>query len=104
MGPDMTEKIYKIFTQEQWDAFERAGIFRGSPVDLKDGYIHFSTEAQLEKTLRKHFSGQNNLVIACFNVASFDQKLKWEPASSGDIYPHLYSTLEFEAVQSTQKI
>ena len=42
--------IYKIFTADQWTALEAAGETAGAPVDLADGYIHFSTAAQAAET------------------------------------------------------
>ena len=42
--------IYKIFRRPEWDAFRAAGITAGAPVDLADGFIHFSTAAQARET------------------------------------------------------
>ena len=35
--------IYKICTAAEWREAERAGAYRGSEVDRRDGFIHFST-------------------------------------------------------------
>ena len=48
--------IYKICERAQWRAAEAAGQFRGSAVDERDGFIHFSTAAQLAETASKHFA------------------------------------------------
>ena len=55
--------IYKICPASAWREAERQGVFRGSPVDLGDGYIHFSTASQVAETARKHFFGQTGLFL-----------------------------------------
>ena len=50
--------IFKIVPERSGAAAEAAGSFTGSPVDLADGFIHFSTAAQVEETAARHFAGQ----------------------------------------------
>ena len=85
--------IFKIFTAEQWEAFAREGVTEGAPVDLADGFIHFSTAAQLPGTAAKHFAGQDGLMLAAADAASLDDALKWEPSRGGALFPHLYRAL-----------
>ncbi|MFN3615288.1 MAG: DUF952 domain-containing protein [Rubrimonas sp.] len=85
--------IFKIFTADQWDALERDGFTAGAPVDLADGYIHFSTAAQLPVTAFKHFRGKENLVLAAVEAAAVDDALRWEPSRGGEAFPHLYRPL-----------
>ena len=40
MRPD--KYIYKALTGDQWDTFQADKIFKGSAVDLADGYIPVS--------------------------------------------------------------
>ncbi|RFB78525.1 DUF952 domain-containing protein [Methylovirgula sp. 4M-Z18] len=86
--------IYKIVTAEQWRIAERDGVFAGAPVDLADGYIHFSTAEQVRETAAKHFAGQNDLLLAAIPVAAIPDGLKWEPSRGGALFPHLYGTLD----------
>jgi len=81
-------RIYKLLTRPEWLAASDAGVFNGSPVDLADGYIHFSTAAQAQETGRKYFSGIEGLV-----AEAFGESLKWEPSRGGDLFPHLYGPL-----------
>ncbi len=85
--------IFKIATKAQWSAAEAKGVFEGSPIDVRDGYIHFSTAEQLEETLAKHFAGQTDLVIITVESESFGAALKWEPSRGGLLFPHLYAPL-----------
>ena len=70
------------------------GMYHGSADDLRDGFIHFSTASQVPGTLERHFAGQKNLVIAAFAVASLGQSLKFEPSRKGELFPHLYASLD----------
>lgn len=86
-------RIYKIATQAQWKEAEATGVFSGSAVDKRDGYIHLSTEAQLDETLSRHFAGQADLLIIAFESDSFGDALKWAPSRGGQLFPHLYAPL-----------
>jgi uncharacterized protein (DUF952 family) len=90
----MTALIYKIVTAAAWDAARQAGRFDGAPVDLKDGYIHFSTAAQVRETAAKHFAGIKGLVLAAFDPQTLGEKLTWEPSRGGALFPHLYAALD----------
>ncbi len=86
--------IYKIVTTEQWRAAEEAGVFTGAPIDLSDGYIHFSTGDQIRETAAKHFAGQNDLLLVAVPTAPLEHALKWEVSRGGALFPHLYAALD----------
>jgi uncharacterized protein (DUF952 family) len=86
-------KIHKLLNTDEWNAALAAGIYRGSAVDLADGFIHFSTRDQLAETARRHFSGQANLVCLTVEADGLDN-LRWEPSRGGALFPHLYGSLE----------
>ena len=90
--------IYKVCTETLWYDAVRAGAFKGAPVDLADGYIHFSTQEQLGETLKRHFGGQSGLVLIEIEAARLGDKLKWEPSRGGALFPHLYGDLPLSAV------
>ena len=89
---------YKVLTGEQMAILERDGRFDGAPVDLADGYIHLSTEAQLTETVDKHFAEQSDLHVAAVDLGSFGHTLKWEESRGGELFPHLYEPLLLETV------
>ena len=60
--------IYKIFRRPEWDAFRAAGETAGAPVDLADGFIHFSTAAQVAETAARHFTTESDLVLVAVGV------------------------------------
>lgn len=85
--------IYKILPRALWDEASTRGRFDGSPVDLADGFIHFSTEAQLRDTAARHFHGVKDLLLVAVNADLLGDALKWEPSRGGELFPHLYGTL-----------
>jgi uncharacterized protein (DUF952 family) len=85
----MGQSIYKVLTREQWAAAE-AGAPVQAPIDVSDGYVHFSTGSQLQETLSKWFKGQEGCVLASFDAEEFERELKWEKSRGGDLFPHVY--------------
>lgn len=90
--------IFKIFRAEEWAAFDAAGETRGAPIDLADGYIHFSTAAQAEETAAKHFAGQDDLMLLALEADTLGDKLIWEPSRGGALFPHLYRPMRRDEV------
>lgn len=90
--------IFKLSSRSQWLEAEASGRFTGAPVDLKDGYIHFSTGAQVRETAARHFAEETALIVAAVDPEKLGPALKWEPSRGGDLFPHLYGELPMEAV------
>ncbi|MGB0901253.1 DUF952 domain-containing protein [Halocynthiibacter sp.] len=85
--------IYKILRAPEWAELESAGKSAGAPIDVADGYIHFSTAAQAEETAAKHFAGVNDLMLLAYDPALFGDDLKWEVSRNDALFPHLYQSL-----------
>lgn len=90
--------IFKIVPEKLWREAEAAGAFNGAPVDLADGFIHFSTAAQARETAEKHFAGQGDLLLAAIDPEKLGEALRYEPSRGGALFPHLYAPLAFTAV------
>jgi len=90
--------VYKICPAPAWREAERQGAYRGSPDDMRDGFIHFSTAAQVPGTAAKHFAGQRGLFLIAVDADALGDALKWEPSRGGDMFPHLYGELDLGAV------
>lgn len=99
-----TANIYKVCTGEVYDASLAAGRFLGMPVDHKDGYLHFSTAAQLRETLRLYFAGQSDLALFSVTTEPLGAALKWEPSRGGDLFPHLFADLPMTAIADHVRI
>lgn len=90
--------IYKILRRPEWDAFRAAGQTAGAPVDLADGFIHFSAAPQLAETAAKWFANESDLVLVAFEADALGDALKWEPSRGGALFPHLYRKLNLSEV------
>jgi uncharacterized protein (DUF952 family) len=99
--PDL---IYKVADAAEFDQAVAEGIYAGAPVDLEDGFIHFSTAGQLRETIRRYFAGRQNLVLAAVRTADLGGALVWEPSRGGALFPHLYGNLEMKAVAWSEPI
>jgi len=91
--------IYKICDRASWRAAEHGALFRGSEVDTRDGFIHFSTAAQLAETAAKHFAKQSDLLLVAVDADALGASLRWERSRGGDLFPHLYGALPISAVR-----
>jgi uncharacterized protein (DUF952 family) len=91
--------IYKICDAAEWAEAEGAGEFRGSAVDVADGYIHLSTASQVAETAAKHFARRPGLVVVAVAAEGVSGFLKWEPSRGGALFPHLYGALPMTAVR-----
>jgi uncharacterized protein (DUF952 family) len=90
--------LFKITNHVEWQAAIEAGKFEGSALDLKDGYIHLSTAAQAQDTARLHFAGQHGLFLVAIAEESVASHLKWEPSRGGQLFPHVYASLNPAAI------
>ena len=96
----MTSSIYRIVPESVWQRAQAAGSFGGTEHDLRDGFIHFSTAAQVAETAARHYAGQTELLLVRVNVAALGEALRWEPSRGGALFPHLYGALPLSAVTS----
>ncbi|UXN05853.1 DUF952 domain-containing protein [Bartonella sp. HY761] len=92
--------IYKILTQVQWQQAQEDGVFLGASIDIADGFIHFSTAAQVAETANKHFKGQDNLWLLQVDEAKLGQALRYEVSRGGALFPHLYATLDCQLIEN----
>ena len=92
--------VYKVMSTAELKQMQRDGVFRGSPADIADGYIHMSRGSQLAETLDRHFSGVDGLVLAAVDLSRLGDTVRWEPSRGGQLFPHIYGLLPVDAVVS----
>jgi len=95
--------IYKILNKEDLKKAKSNGAYSGSSKDIEDGYIHFSSQEQVEGTLKKYYSDEKNLILLKVETLNLDH-LVWEQASDGNFFPHLYSSLDLTNVVDEYEI
>jgi uncharacterized protein (DUF952 family) len=86
--------IYKIFRDNEWAELRDSGETAGAPIDLADGFIHFSTARQVHETADKYFADVPDLWLAAFDEEELGEALKWEPSRGGALFPHLFRNLK----------
>jgi uncharacterized protein (DUF952 family) len=90
--------IYHLTTVEEWEDAQDKGSYE-PPSFQREGFIHCSTEEQLQTVLEKHFKGQENLVKLVIDPARLTQKLQYDLVEeSNQEFPHIYGPLNIEAV------
>lgn len=96
--------IYKILRREEWLRLSADGVFQGSPIDLHDGYIHFSSADQVTETLARHFAGDTELVLLAVDSDAVGDSLRWEVSRGGALFPHLYAPLRRSDVREVRRL
>lgn len=96
-SPAMSQIIYKIAPRTLWDQAVETGVFEGAPIDLADGFIHFSTGEQVRETAARHFAGQSDLLLIAVDDGVFGDAMRYEVSRGGALFPHLYAPLPVSA-------
>ncbi len=90
--------LYKIMSKQEWETAQAQGIYEGSEVDQKDGFIHLSAAHQVRTTAQKHFSGRADLLLVSVLEKKLGKNLKWEASRGGDLFPHIYGPFQLNAI------
>ncbi|KAJ02983.1 DUF952 domain-containing protein [Sulfitobacter mediterraneus] len=96
--------IFKIFRSDEWAALRRDGETTGAPIDVADGYVHFSTATQAAETAAKHFAGAEDLQLIAVDVEAAGDTLQWEVSRGDALFPHLYRKMTMADVVWAQPL
>jgi uncharacterized protein (DUF952 family) len=96
--------IYKILPAHDYQQWQRDGLYHGSSVDTRDGYIHLSSAEQVLGTLQRHFAGQRTLLLVGLDPRALQDSLRIEASSSGALFPHAYGSIAWSAVRSVETL
>ena len=95
--------IFKIVPRGEWET--ASGDYHGSAHDRADGFLHFSTAAQLPETLRLYYADAGDLMLVAADADALGPALKWERSTSrGEDFPHLYGALSCDAMKWARPI
>ncbi len=72
------------------------GSYRSDSLD-REGFIHCSLPRQLVTVANRFYAGQAGLVLLCMEGDRLTAEVRYE-AVDGDEFPHLYGSLNLEAV------
>ena len=90
--------LYKIMSRQEWETAQANGLYEGSEVDRRDGFIHLSASHQVRATAQKHFSGITDLLLVSVAEEALSPNLKWEVSRGGDLFPHIYGALPLSVI------
>jgi uncharacterized protein (DUF952 family) len=90
--------IFKIFRRSEWNQLQQSGQTTGAPIDVADGYVHFSTAAQVAQTAALYFADQSDLVLVAVEADALGPDLRWEASRNSALFPHLYRVLRLTDV------
>lgn len=96
--------IYKILRTDEWLRLSADGVFDGSPVDLQDGYLHFSGAEQLNETLGRYFADEAEVVVLAVDGDGVSDSLRWEVSRGGALFPHLYAPLRLGDIREIRRL
>ncbi|MBB36246.1 MAG: hypothetical protein CME88_16345 [Hirschia sp.] len=91
--------IFKILTAADWQKAQ-AGADVQAPVDIVDGYVHFSTATQVQETLNKWFTGEEGAVLLAYSASDFPSLLRWERSRNEELFPHVYGRVNAKQAKS----
>lgn len=101
MTPD---KVYRIMRPEEWEAAQQSGVFTGAADDIRDGFIHLSTAAQVPGTHAKYYGGADGFLLIEIDAERLGAALRYDPSRDGQLFPHLYGPLHVSAVRSVEPL
>jgi uncharacterized protein (DUF952 family) len=99
-----TVLIYKILLPAEWAEFEATGRFDGSSFDHSSGFIHCSSRDQVAATAVRVFDQEPALVVVALDTDVLGDSVRWEQASHGGAFPHVYAPLHRDAVVAVHQV
>lgn len=90
--------IYRLCLRTDWEKALNSGFYEGAELDKQDGFIHASTAELIEDTARKYARGIEDMLLLVLDSDQLASEVKWEKASNGKIYPHIYGSIQVDEV------
>ncbi|HEK9098966.1 DUF952 domain-containing protein [Bacillus pfraonensis] len=89
--------ITKVMRKSEWEV----GKTKGEIIEVslqQEGVIHCSFLEQSLEVAEKHFRTEMELVLLFIDPSLVAADIKYELASNGQTYPHIYGTVNANAV------
>ena len=103
MGSKSEIYVYRVLLKSEWNEFKKKKKFFGNELDMRSGFIHLSTKAQLSDTIQKYYNKHKEIIILKLNVKDLKKKLKWEVSRDKQLFPHLYGFIDYFNVKQTEQ-
>jgi uncharacterized protein (DUF952 family) len=96
--------IYHVVAKSQWQQALAQGFYE-APSLAVEGFIHLSKQVQVQGVLNRYYLGQTDLLLLHVDESKLAAPLKYELAPSvNEAFPHLFGTLNIDAVVEVTEI
>ncbi|CAM3936921.1 DUF952 domain-containing protein [Bacillus luti] len=89
--------ITKVITKRNWEIAKAAGEINEASLK-NEGFIHCSLLDQTLKVAEKHFIHEEDVLLLTIDPSLVKAEIKYELASNGQEYPHVYGVINVEAI------
>lgn len=89
--------ITKVITKRNWEVAKTTGEINEESL-IEEGFIHCSLLDQALKVAQKHFNHEENVLLLTIDPSLVKAEIKYELASNGQEYPHIYGGINIEAI------
>lgn len=97
------EYIYHVVTTLAWKEFEGKVVYFSDSL-ATEGFIHCSKEKQVAGVLERYYKGQSNLLLLRINPEKLNSELRYEVATDNELFPHIYGTINLDAIEEVGKL
>ena len=90
-------ELRHLATPDEWATYQATGSIE--PPSLHDeGFVHCSTDEQLDATIERHYADVDELVVLHLHAEGLRDALRWEESRPGETFPHVYRAIEIAEV------
>ncbi|MGG0155346.1 DUF952 domain-containing protein [Bacillus mycoides] len=89
--------ITKVITKRNWEIAKTTREINEASLK-EEGFIHCSLLDQALKVAETHFSHEEDVLLLTIDPSLVKAEIKYELASNGQEYPHVYEVINVEAI------
>ncbi|HEF1903888.1 TPA: DUF952 domain-containing protein [Bacillus cereus] len=89
--------ITKVITKSNWEIAKIIGKINEDSL-IEEGFIHCSLVDQALRVAEKYFKHEEDVLLLTIDPALLKAEVKYELASNGQEYPHVYGVINVEAI------
>jgi uncharacterized protein (DUF952 family) len=95
--------IYHITKSGWWNKFSSTEAYESETLS-DEGFIHCSTREQVDGVLERYYANEKELLLLHINPGHLKVELKFEVATHGLAFPHVYGKINREAIVRVEEI
>jgi uncharacterized protein (DUF952 family) len=95
-------RIFHIVTPTRWEDFASVDFYEADSL-VTEGFIHCSFENQVEAVIERYYGAEKELLLLEIDPTLLTAKLMEEASTNGDLYPHIYGTINKDAIVGVRR-